>query len=86
MKLVGKLLVGSRQMLSSLREKAVAGALVVNRSLCEHTTKGKKKQVLGGGLSWRSCTPKGWHSQRNIQEKKKLAREAGRGRLHRAVL
>lgn len=29
MKLIGKLLVGSRQMLSSLREKAVTGALVV---------------------------------------------------------
>lgn len=52
MKLVGKLLVGSRQMLSSLREKAVAGALVVNRSLCEHPTKGKKKQDLGGGKAF----------------------------------
>lgn len=64
MKLIGKLLVGSRQMLSSLREKAVAGTLVVNRSLCEHPTKVKKKQVLqwgfhGGTVLLKAGIPRG---------------------------
>lgn len=66
-------------MFLSLREKAAVGALVVSRRLCEHPTKGKKKQVLWGGAFMEELySYKGWHSQRNIQERKSWQEKLGR--------
>lgn len=55
----------------------MAGVLV-NKSLCEQPTEGKKKRVSFGGSTVRSCTPKGWDSQRSIQERQSWREKLGR--------
>lgn len=74
-----------RPLILAFGGEVVAGVLVVNRSLCEHPTEGKKKQVLL--RDYRQDPYSYWLGFPAVYPgETKLEREAGWGRLCRAVL